>query len=197
MNTLELQIPDINERTLRLSDIDEESANNFINDLTKIDMQDLEITRSNLAKIAALGIDADQMLLPPIRVMMNSPGGYIYEALAIYDMIDGRDDMMCFCSGKVMSAATFILLAFPPDKRIATKNTTFMIHQPSSFSFGKLKDMEDNVKEVRRLHKIITHIYLKKSKLTKDILDKNFREKDDWFFTAKDALKYGLISKII
>lgn len=197
MNTLELQIPDINERTLRLSDIDEESANNFINDLTKIDMQDLEITRSNLAKIAALGIDADQMLLPPIRVMMNSPGGYIYEALAIYDMIDGRDDMMCFCSGKVMSAATFILLAFPPDKRIATKNTTFMIHQPSSFSFGKLKDMEDNVKEVRRLHKIITDIYLKKSKLTKEILDKNFREKDDWFFTAKDALKYGLISKII
>ena len=197
MNTLELQIPDINERTLRLSDIDEESANNFINDLTRIDMQDLEITRSNLAKIAALGIDADQMLLPPIRVMMNSPGGYIYEALAIYDMIDGRDDMMCFCSGKVMSAATFILLAFPPDKRIATKNTTFMIHQPSSFSFGKLKDMEDNVKEVRRLHKIITDIYLKQSKLTKEILDKNFREKDDWFFTAKDALKYGLISKII
>ena len=56
---------------------------------------------------------------------------------------------------------------------------------------------EDNVKEVRRLHKIITDIYLKKSKLTKEILDKNFREKDDWFFTAKDALKYGLISKII
>lgn len=197
MNTLELQLPDINERTLRINTIDEDSANSFINDLSKIDMQDIEITRSNLAKIGALGIEADQMLLPPIRVMMNSPGGYIYEALAIYDMIDGRDDMLCFCSGKVMSAATFILLAFPFDKRVATKNTTFMIHQPSSWCVGKLKDMEEDVRETKRLHKVITDIYLKKSKLTKEILNKNFNEKEDWYFTAKDALKYGLISKII
>jgi len=198
MNTLELQIPDVNERMLTINGIiDEQMAHNFVTDLTKIDVVDIEITRSNVAKIAALGIEADQMLLPPIRVLMNSPGGYIYDALAIYDMIDDREDMICFCSGKVMSAATFVLLAFPPDKRIATKNTTFMIHQPSSWAVGKLKDMEDDVKETKRLHKLITDIYLKKSKLTKEILNKNFNEKEDWYFTAKDALKYGLISKII
>jgi len=198
MTTLELQIPDINERTLYLnSPIDEESASNFIKELTKIDMMDIEISKSNIAKIASLGIEASGMIFPPIKVMMNSPGGYIYEALSIYDMIDGREDMLCLCSGKVMSAATFILLAFPPDKRLATKNTTFMIHQPSSWCVGKLKDMEEDVKETKRLHKLITDIYLKKSKLTKEILNKNFNEKEDWYFTAKDALKYGLISKII
>ena len=198
MTTLELQLPDINERTLCINGaINEELVNTFITDLTKIDTTDLELTRSNLAKIAALGIDADQMLLPPIRVLMNSPGGLIYEALALYDMIDGREDMLCMCSGKVMSAATFILLAFPFDKRVATKNTTFMIHQPSSWCVGKLKDMEEDVRETKRLHKVITDIYLKKSKLTKEILNKNFNEKEDWYFTAKDALKYGLISKIV
>ena len=198
MNTIELQIPDVNERLLSINGtIDEQLCNTFITELTKIDTVDIEITRSNIAKIAALGIEASQMLLPPIRVLMNSPGGLIYEALALYDIIEDRDDMLCVCSGKVMSAATFILLAFPPDKRIATKNTTFMIHQPSSFSFGKLKDLEDDVKEVRRLHKIITDIYIKRSKITKEMLDKNFKEKDDWYFSAKEALKLGLISKIV
>ena len=197
-NNIELQLPDVSKRTLYLTDvIDNTTAREFTEKLNEIDFEDYYMMKGNVAKISSLGIDVDNMTMPPIKVFMNSPGGYIYDALSIYDMINKRNDMMCVCSGKVMSAATFILLGFDEGLRFATENTTFMIHQPSSMTFGRLKDMEEDVEETKRLHKIITNIYLKNSKITKDVLDKIYKEKKDYYFTAKEALKWGFIKKIV
>lgn len=197
-NNIELQLPDVSKRTLYLTDaIDNVTAREFTEKLNEIDFEDYYMMKGNVAKISSLGIDVENMSMPPIKVFMNSPGGYIYDALLIYDMINKRNDMMCVCSGKVMSAATFILLGFDPELRFATENTTFMIHQPSSMTYGRLKDMEEDVEETKRLHKIITNIYLKNSKIPKDVLDKIYREKKDHYFTAKEALKWGMIKKII
>lgn len=197
-NTIELQLPDISKRTLYINDvINNDLVKDFTEKLTEIDLEDYYMKKSNIAKISSLGIDVDTLTTPPIKVFMNSPGGYIYDALSIYDMINNRNDIMCVCSGKVMSAATFILLGFDEGLRFATENTTFMIHQPSSFTYGRLKDMEEDVEETKRLHKLITNIYLKKSKISKELLDKIYKEKKDYYFTAKEALKWGFIKKII
>ena len=198
INSIELQLPDVSKRTIYLTDvIDNVSAREFTEKLNEIDFEDYHMMKSNIAKISSLGVDVDNMSMPPVKVFINSPGGYIYDALSIYDMIHKRTDMMCVCSGKVMSAATFILLGFDPELRFATENTTFMIHQPSSMTFGRLKDMEEDVEETKRLHKIITNIYLKNSKIPKDVLDKIYKEKKDYYFTAKEALKWGFIKKIV
>lgn len=198
MANLEIELPDILKRTLYITDvIDNVTTREFTEKLNEIDFEDYYMTKSNISKISSLGIDVDNIQTPPIKVFLNSPGGYIYDALAIYDMVHKRNDIICMCSGKVMSAATFILLGFDEGLRFATENTTFMIHQPSSMTFGRLKDMEEDVEETKRLHKIITNIYLKNSKIPKDVLDKIYKEKKDYYFTAKEALKWGFIKKIV
>lgn len=197
-SNIEIELPDISKRIIYLNDvIDNITTKEFTQHLNEIDFEDYYIAKSNISKLNALGVDTDTFELPPIKVMMNSPGGYIYDALAIYDMINKRNDMICMCSGKVMSAATFILLGFNPELRFATENTTFMIHQPSSMTYGRLKDMEEDVEETKRLHKIITNIYLKNTNMGKELLDKIYKEKKDYYFTAKEALKLGFIKKII
>ena len=195
---IELQTYDASKRILYINDvIDSNLTKEFTEKLNEIDFEDLMIMRSNLQKLAMFGVNVDTLDKPPIKVFMNSPGGHVYDALSLYDMISDREDIVCICSGKVMSAATFILLAFNEKLRYATKNTTFMIHSPSSFSYGKLKDMVDDVNEIKRIDKLITDIYLKRSKIPKALLTDIYKEKKDYFFTAKEALKYGMIDKII
>ena len=103
MANIELEYPDVSKRIIYLNDvIDNNTTKEFTQHLNEIDFEDFYITKSNIAKINALGIEADKFELPPIKVMLNSPGGSVYDALAIYDMINKRKDMICMCSGKVM-----------------------------------------------------------------------------------------------
>ena len=196
MSSIDIQLPDSSERLLYINGpIDENQYAQFVEKLNIIDMKDVDMIRSNIQKLAMLGVDVDTFNMPPIKVFMNSPGGYIYDALSIYDMLSKRKDIGVIVTGKCMSAATFILLAFPPDMRLATENTTFMIHQPSSWAIGKLKDQEEDVAETKRLHKLINSIYLKNTNITKEKLKEIYETKKDYYFTAKEALKLGFISK--
>ena len=195
---IELQFPDYSERTIYINEeINPDSAGRFISALNNIDSDDANIARNTIERLKYLGVQATGIELPPIKVMLNSPGGYVYDALAIYDMINRRSDIVCVCNGKVMSAAVLVLCAFDKSLRVATENTTFMIHQPSSATWGKLKDMQEDVEETKRLHKLMTGIYLKSTDIPKELLDRIYNEKTDYYFTAKEALKLGLINKII
>lgn len=195
-NTIEL--PDFPARNISLTgDIDETAADNFITAINNIDTYDITMATNTLIRVNSLGFDATAYTPPPIKVVINSPGGYVYDAMSIYDAIDGREDIYCIATGKCMSAATFVLLAFKPELRMATKNTTFMIHSISSMTYGKTAQMVDDVNETKRLQKLTDAIYTSKSGITKELLNMIHREKKDLYMTAREALKYGMISKII
>lgn len=198
MDKIEIAIPNHENRVMHLTGtIDDEAAERLITRLSEIDAEAYAYTQSNISKLADIGIEVEAVNLPPINLLINSPGGYVYDALAIYDALSKRDDVIAICNGKVMSAATFLLLGVNPENRFATENTTFMIHQPSSITYGKLKDMETDVEETKRLHQVINGIYTSRSGITSELLDNIYRERKDYYFTAKEALKLGLISKII
>jgi ATP-dependent protease ClpP protease subunit len=72
-----------------------------------------------------------------------------------------------------------------------------MYHQVSSGAIGKVKDMEDDVIEAKRLQKFIEDHTLSTTKLTPKDLEKCYNEKKDWYMTAKQALKYGVIDQIV
>ena len=72
-----------------------------------------------------------------------------------------------------------------------------MIHQMSSCKFGKLQEMEEDVAETKRLNNMLTDIILKNTDITKEQLEKVYKEKLDWYINAEEALKLKLISKII
>lgn len=127
---------------------------------------------------------------------INSPGGSVYDALAIYDTMQYvTNDIQTVGIGMQASAAAFLLSSGTKGKRFVLPNSTVMIHQPSSGTRGKVTDMEIDLKETLRLKRHLNEIMAKNTgqpiaKIHEDM------ERDKWL-TAEEAKKYGLIDKVI
>jgi ATP-dependent Clp protease protease subunit len=72
-----------------------------------------------------------------------------------------------------------------------------MIHEISSGAIGKLADLEESVDEAKRLNKVLFDIIEKETRITKAQLEEIYDKKQDWFITAEEALKLGIITEII
>jgi len=131
-----------------------------------------------------------------IFLYINSPGGSVYDALAIYDTMQYvKSDIQTVGIGVQASAAAFLLSSGTKGKRTILPNSTVMIHQPSSGTRGKVTDMEIDLKESLRIKHRLNEIMARNTgqtvkKITEDM------ERDYWM-TADEALKYGVVDKVI
>ena len=131
-----------------------------------------------------------------IYLYINSPGGSVYDAMAIYDTMQYvKNDIQTVGIGVQASAAAFLLSSGAKGKRVLLPHSTVMIHQPSSGTRGKVTDQEIDLKESLRVKKMLEEIMIKNTgqKPAQVHLD---MERDYWM-TADEALKYGLVDKII
>lgn len=127
---------------------------------------------------------------------INSPGGSVYDALAIYDTMQFvTNDVQTVGIGVQASAAAFLLSSGAKGKRFILPNATVMIHQPSSGTRGKVTDMEIDLKESLRIKHRLNEIMAGNTGQTVDKI-KTDMERDYWL-TAEDAKKYGLVDAII
>ena len=131
-----------------------------------------------------------------IYLYINSPGGSVYDALAIYDTMQYiKSDIQTVGIGVQASAAAFLLSSGTKGKRFILPNATVMIHQPSSGTRGKVTDMEIDLKESLRIKHRLSEIMAKNTGQTvKRIQDDMER---DYWMTADEAKKYGLVDKVI
>ena len=131
-----------------------------------------------------------------IFLYINSPGGSVYDALAIYDTMQFvSSDIQTVGIGVQASAAAFLLSSGTKGKRFLLPNATVMIHQPSSGTKGKVTDMEIDLKEGLRIKHRLNEIMAKNTgqKVEKIQLD---MERDKWM-SADEAKTYGIVDKII
>ena len=180
-------------------EVDETMWQTLVDKINEIKAADREIDETNVGTLSLFGIEA-QAIHPPINIYLNTYGGCIHDMLAIYDeirVLTTLYEVNIICTGKVMSAGTIIMLAVPLEHRFSYSNTTFMYHSLSAFAFGKIKEMEENVEESKRLHKIMWNIYKDNTAIPKEKLDEIYKSKIDWFITADQAKKYKIISKIL
>ena len=127
---------------------------------------------------------------------INSPGGSVYDALAIYDTMQFvTNDVQTVGIGVQASAAAFLLSSVAKGKRFILPNATVMIHQPSSGTRGKVTDMEIDLKESLRIKHRLNEIMARNTGQTIEKI-KTDMERDYWL-TADDAKKYGLVDAII
>jgi len=127
---------------------------------------------------------------------INSPGGSVYDALAIYDTMEFITcDVQTVGIGVQASAAAFLLSSGAKGKRSVLKNSTVMIHQPSSGTRGKVTDQEIDLRESLRIKSLLEEIMAKNTGQKPDKIHLDM-ERDKWL-TAKEALDYGIIDKIV
>jgi ATP-dependent Clp protease protease subunit len=131
-----------------------------------------------------------------IKMYINSPGGMVSSALAIYDTMQYvRADVQTICVGIAASAASLLLAAGKKGKRFVLPNAEVMIHQIMGGAQGQASDIDIHAKHILKMKESLNQILAKHTgqKITKV-------EKDtdrDYFMTAKEAVEYGIVDKVI
>ncbi len=131
-----------------------------------------------------------------INIYINSPGGVVTAGLAIYDTMQYiKSPISTICIGQAASFGALLLAAGSRGKRFALPNARIMIHQPLGGAQGQATDVEIQTKEILRIKKLLNNIM---AKHTKQTLAKIEQDTDrDFFMTAEDAVKYGIIDEVI
>lgn len=131
-----------------------------------------------------------------IKLYINSPGGSVYDGMAIYDTMQYiNPDVQTIGIGLQASMGAFLLSSGAKGKRFLLPHSKVMIHQPSHATRGKVTDMEIDLREGLAVKEMLAEILAKNTgqKLTKV---KDDMERDYWM-SADEAKKYGLVDEII
>lgn len=131
-----------------------------------------------------------------IYFYINSPGGHVYDGLAIYDTMQFiSNDVQTIGIGLQASMGAFLLSSGTKGKRFMLPNAKAMIHQPSSGARGKITDMEIDLQEGIALKHKLNQILAKNTGQPLKRIEKD-SDRDYWM-TAEESVKYGLIDEII
>jgi ATP-dependent Clp protease protease subunit len=131
-----------------------------------------------------------------IYLYVNSPGGSVTAGMAIYDTMQYiKPDVSTICVGMAASMGAFLLAAGAKGKRMALPNAEMMIHQPLGGISGQAEDIRihaDHIVKTRgKLNRILTEVTGQPLSVIEKDTDRDF------FMTADEAKKYGLIDKVI
>ena len=179
--------------------ISEETLIEFKKDIHE-KLDEIEEISEMIHAIVSLGLGIEQAKtnLPEFNIHVTTYGGDVYAGLGICDLIKELSrtyKVNMICSGYIMSMGIPIILS--GTEVHAYENSTFMIHEITGCSWDKFSKIKEDVKEFERLNKILKSIILEKTKITKAEIDDWFIKKMDVFMSAKEALKYGIVTKII
>jgi len=151
-----------------------------------------KIARSTTERLLALASDSDD----PISIYISSPGGHVESGDVVYDMIKFiKPVVRVIGTGWVASAATTIYLAAKKENRFSLPNTRYLVHQPSGGSQGRATDIAIQAEQIlamrARLNKLIADE-------TGQPIERVAVDTDrDYWMTAEEAIKYGIVSKIV
>jgi ATP-dependent Clp protease protease subunit len=131
-----------------------------------------------------------------IHFYINSPGGSVSAGLAIYDTMQFiKPDVSTLCVGMAASMGALLLAAGAKGKRYCLPNSRIMIHQPMGGFQGQASDVEIHAREILYLKQRLNEIL---AKHTGQPVDKVARDTDrDNFLGAEDAVKYGLVDRVL
>ncbi|HBM85688.1 MAG TPA: ATP-dependent Clp protease proteolytic subunit [Opitutae bacterium] len=131
-----------------------------------------------------------------ISLYINSPGGSVTDGMAIYDTMNFLQcDIVTYCVGQAASMATLLLAAGTKGKRYALPNSRVMMHQPTGGATGQTSDISIAAKEILRwraqMNKLIaSHTNKTEAEIASD-------SDRDFYLTAKEAMEYGIVDKVI
>ncbi|NCO66478.1 MAG: ATP-dependent Clp endopeptidase, proteolytic subunit ClpP [Candidatus Aquicultor secundus] len=131
-----------------------------------------------------------------INLYINSPGGVVTAALAVYDTMQFiKPDVSTICIGQAASAAALLLASGSAGKRFALPNSRVLIHQPHGGAQGQAIDIDIQAREILRTRRVLDEIL---AQHTGQTVDKIHADTDrDYIMTAAESKDYGLVDEVI
>ena len=131
-----------------------------------------------------------------INIYINSPGGSVTSGMSIYDTMSYiKPDISTLCIGQASSMGAILLTGGTKGKRFALPNSRIMIHQPLGGFQGQATDIEIHAQEILKIRTKLNEILSQHS--GKDIDKVSQDTERDNFMSGDEAVKYGLIDKVI
>jgi ATP-dependent Clp protease protease subunit len=133
-----------------------------------------------------------------IHFYINSPGGSVTAGMSIYDTMNFINcDVSTIVMGQACSMGSLLAQAGTQGKRLILPYARHMIHQPSGGARGQATDMEIQVKEIIKMKRELTQIYVNHNSVGKTYKELSKDMERDFFMSADEAVAYGLADKII
>jgi len=131
-----------------------------------------------------------------ISLYINSPGGSVTDGMAIYDTMNFLQcDVVTYCVGQAASMSTLLLAAGTRGKRYALPNSRVMMHQPTGGATGQTSDISIAAREILRWRQRMNELIASHTNKTADEIAADSDR--DFYLTAKEALDYGIVDKVI
>lgn len=131
-----------------------------------------------------------------IKLYINSPGGQVTSALAIYDTMQYvKADVSTICIGMAASGAALLLSAGAKNKRMVLPNSEVLIHQVMGGAQGQATDIDIHAKHILNIKKRLNEILAKHTGKSVEKVEKDAER--DYFMSAEEAKEYGIVDKII
>lgn len=131
-----------------------------------------------------------------IQIYINSPGGSVSAGFAIYDTMQYiKPDVSTICVGLAASMGAFLLASGTKGKRYALPNADIMIHQPLGGTQGQAEDIRIQAEKILEIRKRINNILSEKTGQDIEIINRDTDR--DYYLNAEEAVKYGLIYKVM
>lgn len=187
---MSITLPSPLKRNLFFSEqVDQESIRKLTESIVEINEDDEKITQ--IFQAYNLKYEPE-----PIKIFIDSYGGAVYQVFGLLSIMESsKVPIHTIATGAAMSCGFLMLIS--GHRRFAHKYATPLYHQVSSMSWGKLEEMKDDIKETKRIQKMIDEIVVRKTRLTKKKLKEINSLKKDWFLTPTESLQYGIIDEIL
>ncbi|MBL8613288.1 MAG: ATP-dependent Clp protease proteolytic subunit [Myxococcales bacterium] len=153
---------------------------------------DADLARSVTAQLVALAADGDA----PIRMLVSSPGGHVESGDTIHDVVRAiGPEVTMIGTGWVASAAALVYVAVPRERRIALRNTRFLLHQPLGGVSGPSSDLEIEARQILlirdRLHRTFAEAMGQDVATIAGALERNY------WLSAAEAVEQGLVGRVV
>jgi ATP-dependent Clp protease protease subunit len=133
-----------------------------------------------------------------ILFYINSPGGSVTAGMSIYDTMQFiKCDVSTIVMGQACSMGSLLATAGAKDKRFMLPHARNMIHQPSGGAEGQATDIEIQAREILKMKKYLTEIYVKHNSVGKTFEEFSADMERDFFMSAEEAVAYGLADRIV
>lgn len=167
----------------------------LLNDRIIMLSEDVNPTTASLIVAQLLYLEA-QDPDKEIQFYINSPGGNVTDGMAIYDTMQYiKCDVSTICIGMAASMGAFLLSSGTKGKRYALPNAEIMIHQPLGGAKGQATDMQIQVEQILKIKKNLNEILARNTGKDYETICRD-TERDN-FMSAEEAMRYGLIDKVI
>ena len=131
-----------------------------------------------------------------ISMYINSPGGVVTSGMAIYDTMQFiRPPVATLCIGQAASMASLLLAAGEKGMRYSLPNARIMLHQPSGGFQGQASEIERHAEDIIKMKRRLNEIYERHTGQGYAMIEKTLDR--DYFMTAEDARKFGIIDEVI